>query len=185
MTTSKKAINIPKYSGAPEDVSFDKWLRLFEVKTAAAAWTERDKLCNFSDYLEGKAFRWTYRTCVRSTMVGNIAIDEGTLIRIPIFSIQHDEKYFPDPEVFDPERFLGKNKERVVPFSFLPFGEGPRQCVGMKFASMNVKLGLFHVLSRFSFETSSETQIPPKYQPSILLLLPCDVKLRVIDRKSQ
>lgn len=58
MTTSKKAINIPKYSGTPEDVSFDKWLRLFEVKTAAAAWTERDKLCNFSDYLEGEAFRW-------------------------------------------------------------------------------------------------------------------------------
>ncbi|XP_075539623.1 cytochrome P450 3A9-like [Dermacentor variabilis] len=127
----------------------------------------------------------TYRTCVRSTVVGKIAIDEGTLIRIPIFAIQHDEKYFPDPEVFDPERFLGKNKERVVPFTFLPFGEGPRQCVGMKFASMNIKLGLFHVLSRFSFETSSETQIPPKYQPSILLLLPYDVKLRVIDRKSQ
>lgn len=58
MTTSKKAITIPKYSGASDDVPFDKWLRLFEVKTAAAAWTERDKLCNFSDYLEGEAFRW-------------------------------------------------------------------------------------------------------------------------------
>ncbi|KAH7955884.1 hypothetical protein HPB52_004858 [Rhipicephalus sanguineus] len=55
--------------------------------------------------------------------------------------------------------FLDENKEHVVPFSFLPFGEGPRQCVGMKFASMNVKLGLFHALSRFSFETCSETQV--------------------------
>lgn len=58
MATSKKVINIPKFSGAPEDVPFDKWLRLFDVKTAAAAWTERDKLCHFSDYLEGEAFRW-------------------------------------------------------------------------------------------------------------------------------
>lgn len=58
MTSSKKALTIPKYSGAAEDVPFDKWLRLFEVKSAAAAWTERDKQCNFSDYLEGEAFRW-------------------------------------------------------------------------------------------------------------------------------
>lgn len=58
MATSKKVINIPKYSGASTDVPFDKWLRLFEVRTAAAAWTERDKLCYFSDYLEGEAFRW-------------------------------------------------------------------------------------------------------------------------------
>ncbi|KAL1424344.1 hypothetical protein MTO96_020270 [Rhipicephalus appendiculatus] len=69
------------------------------------------------------------------------------------------KKYFPHPEVFDPDRFLDKNKEGVVPFSFLPFGEGPRQCVGMKFASMNFKLGLFHALSRFSFETCPETEV--------------------------
>ncbi|KAH8039574.1 hypothetical protein HPB51_007558 [Rhipicephalus microplus] len=58
MATSKKVINIPKYSGASTDVPFDKWLRLFEVRTAAAEWTERDKLCYFSDYLaeeEGEA----------------------------------------------------------------------------------------------------------------------------------
>lgn len=127
----------------------------------------------------------TYRTCVESTVLGNIPIEKGTLIRIPIFSIQHDEKYFPHPEVFNPDRFLDENKEHIVPFSFLPFGEGPRQCVGMKFASMNVKLGLFHALSRFSFETCSETQIPPKYHPSILLLLPYEIKLRIIDRKSR
>ncbi|KAH8039499.1 hypothetical protein HPB51_007401 [Rhipicephalus microplus] len=82
-------------------------------------------------------------------------------------------------------KFLGKNKEGVVPFSFLPFGEGPRQCIGMKFASMSFKLGLFHALSRFSFETCSETEIPPKYHPTILLLLPYKVKLRIIDRKKE
>ncbi|KAL3182721.1 hypothetical protein MRX96_034627 [Rhipicephalus microplus] len=99
--------------------------------------------------------------------------------------MQHDEKYFVEPDVFNPDRFLGKNKEGVVPFSFLPFGEGPRQCIGMKFASMSFKLGLFHALSRFSFETCSETEIPPKYHPTILLLLPYKVKLRIIDRKKE
>ncbi|KAH7956123.1 hypothetical protein HPB52_006138 [Rhipicephalus sanguineus] len=47
MATSKKIVNIAKFSGAQE------WLRLCDVKTAVAAWTERDKLCHFSDYLEG------------------------------------------------------------------------------------------------------------------------------------
>ncbi|KAH8041443.1 hypothetical protein HPB51_015805 [Rhipicephalus microplus] len=53
MATFKKVINIPKYTRASTDVPFDKWLQLFEVRTAAAAWAERDKLCYFSDYLEG------------------------------------------------------------------------------------------------------------------------------------
>ncbi|XP_077508156.1 cytochrome P450 3A11-like [Amblyomma americanum] len=125
----------------------------------------------------------TYRTCLHSTVVSNIPVDEGTLIRIPIYSIHHDEKYFSNPETFDPERFLGENRDRIEPFSFLPFGEGPRQCAGMKFALLMVKLGLFHVLSRFSFATCTETAIPPKYHPSILVLIPNDVKLKVIDRK--
>ncbi|KAH8039498.1 hypothetical protein HPB51_007400 [Rhipicephalus microplus] len=45
----------------------------------------------------------TYRTCVESTVLGNIAIDKGTFIRIPIFAMQHDEKYFVEPDVFNPD----------------------------------------------------------------------------------
>ncbi|XP_077551300.1 cytochrome P450 3A16-like isoform X2 [Haemaphysalis longicornis] len=79
--------------------------------------------------------------------------------------------------------FLGENKRAIVPFSYLPFGEGPRQCIGMRFALLTVKLCLFHVLSRFSFEPCPETATPPKYHPSILVLTPYEVKLKVIDRQ--
>ncbi|CAN7985751.1 unnamed protein product, partial [Ixodes pacificus] len=73
--------------------------------------------------------------------------------------LHHDQRYFPDPEVFDPGRFLGDNRKLIQPFTYLPFGEGPRQCVGMKFALFKVKFCLFHVLSKISFQVGTETDV--------------------------
>lgn len=56
-------------------------------------------------------------------------------------------------------RFLGDNRKLIQPFTYLPFGEGPRQCVGMKFALFKVKFCLFHVLSKISFQVCSETDV--------------------------
>ena len=60
----------------------------------------------------------------------NVTIPKGTQVWIPIHSIQRDSKYYPDPETFDPERF---NEEFVTsrhPMLHLPFGDGPRNCIG-------------------------------------------------------
>ena len=46
--------------------------------------------------------------------------------------IQHDPEYYPNPEKFDPERFSEANKSKRRPCTFLPFGDGPRNCIGMK-----------------------------------------------------
>ena len=54
-------------------------------------------------------------------------IKKGMTVVIPLYSTQHDSKYFEDPETFDPERFLDKSGH---PAGFLPFGLGPRQCLG-------------------------------------------------------
>ena len=45
-------------------------------------------------------------------------------------SLHRDPEYFPDPEKFYPERFSDENKQKIVPFSYLPFGSGPRNCIG-------------------------------------------------------
>lgn len=47
-----------------------------------------------------------------------------------MFAIHYDEKYFPDPQRFDPTRFFGDNKERIEKLTYFPFNEGPRACLG-------------------------------------------------------
>lgn len=66
----------------------------------------------------------------------DIQIEEGTSIMIPIYGLHFDPQYFPDPERFDPERFTEENRSKMKPFTYLPFGEGPRNCIGMTYIIM-------------------------------------------------
>lgn len=69
------------------------------------------------------------RNCKAHKIPGtDILLDKGTPVIIPFLGLHHDPEYFPDPLEFDPERFNGKTK--ITPFTYLPFGEGPRMCLG-------------------------------------------------------
>lgn len=61
---------------------------------------------------------------------GGEVLEKGTVIFISVIGLHHDPKLFPDPEKFDPERFNKENIKNVLPYSYLPFGEGPRICIG-------------------------------------------------------
>lgn len=73
------------------------------------------------------------RDCARKyTIPGlNITIDPGVQIVIPINAIQNDEQYFENPKEFNPDRFLEENVKKRNKYVYLPFGEGPRMCIGM------------------------------------------------------
>jgi len=60
----------------------------------------------------------------------DFVLKKGDAIAIPIISLHHDEEFFPEPEKFDPERFSPENKNKINPYAFLPFGQGPRNCIG-------------------------------------------------------
>ena len=64
---------------------------------------------------------------------GGLEIKKGTVIRFPFYVIHHNPEFWPEPEVFKPERFLKENAHTIKPFSWLPFGSGPRQCIGKFF----------------------------------------------------
>lgn len=62
-------------------------------------------------------------------------IKAGVKVLIPSWSIHHDRKNYPDPERFDPERFYGTNADNIRCGTFIPFGDGPRNCIGKLTAS--------------------------------------------------
>jgi len=61
---------------------------------------------------------------------GTYEVEVGTSVAIPVYGIHQDPQYFPDPEHYDPERFSEENKKIRHRHSYLPFGEGPRMCLG-------------------------------------------------------
>ncbi|XP_063220928.1 cytochrome P450 6k1-like [Bacillus rossius redtenbacheri] len=89
-----------------------------------------------------------------------LRLEEGTDVKIPTYALHHDPDHYPRPEVFDPERFTPENKRRRPQCTYLPFGEGPRMCIGMRFGLLQVKIGLATLLSKYQFEPCSKTRIP-------------------------
>ncbi|XP_058837443.1 cytochrome P450 9e2-like [Topomyia yanbarensis] len=92
----------------------------------------------------------------------NFTIEKGVGVWIPIHGLHRDPKYFPDPERFDPERFNDENKGSINMGAYLPFGVGPRNCIGSRFALMEVKSIVYHMLLHFSFERTDRTLVPMK-----------------------
>lgn len=72
------------------------------------------------------------RKCVKDYKLVEFSttIKKGYRVGIPIIGIHNDPEYYPEPEKFDPERFSEKNKQNRHPYAFIPFGEGPRICIG-------------------------------------------------------
>ena len=60
----------------------------------------------------------------------NVTIPKDTKIWIPVYAIHRDPKFYPNPETFDPERFDEKAVKSRHPMHYLPFGNGPRNCIG-------------------------------------------------------
>ncbi|XP_037815493.1 uncharacterized protein LOC119606164 [Lucilia sericata] len=87
-------------------------------------------------------------------------IEKGTTISIPVAAIHYDADYYENPEKFDPSRFEPQEVEKRHPCAYLPFGDGPRNCIGSRFGKMQTKIGLISLLQRYRFECCSQTEIP-------------------------
>lgn len=89
-----------------------------------------------------------------------IKVPKGCVVAIPIYAMHHDPENFPDPYSFKPERFIGENLNSVKPYTYLPFGAGPRNCIGMRFGLEALKLCLLHSVRNAIFVRSVKTKIP-------------------------
>lgn len=102
------------------------------------------------------------RKCVKDFQVPNtdIVIEKGLRVIIPLDSIHNDPDLYQQPDKFIPERFLPEAIQNRHPCAYMPFGEGPRNCIGMRFGKMQAQLGLISLLSKFKFNICDKTQIP-------------------------
>nr|AKZ17695.1 cytochrome P450 monooxygenase CYP6BQ36 [Tenebrio molitor] len=102
------------------------------------------------------------RQCTKDYIVPhtNIVITKGTDVAISAWGLHRDPEYYPNPEIFDPERFSEENTKARRPFTWLPFGEGPRLCIGLRFGIMQSKVGLTALLKNYRISLNKKTKVP-------------------------
>ena len=106
------------------------------------------------------------RTAEADVQLGPHPLKKGSVVMVNIFGIQRRADYFPDPERFSPERFAPAAEKQLHRGSYLPFGGGPRVCIGNHFATMEGHLLLSHLAQRLVFHYDG-----PPVEPEPLVTL--------------
>ncbi|KAL1441620.1 hypothetical protein MTO96_008579 [Rhipicephalus appendiculatus] len=113
-----------------------------------------------------------------------IKVSKDCIVVIPVYSLHRDPEFFPEPDVFNPDRFNEENINSIRPYTFLPFGAGPRNCIGSRFALQLVKACLLHAVHNVQFVKCPKTKVPLEYRPGFGLLHPNDLVVGVRERSS-
>ncbi|RZC35131.1 p450 domain containing protein [Asbolus verrucosus] len=128
-------------------------------------------------------FNKSIKQCVEDYKVPetNTVIEKGIRVIIPILGIHYDREYYPDPERFEPERFNEEHSSSRHQYAHLPFGEGPRNCIGrmdlvqvlhfyralvlgLRFGLMQSKVGLVSLLKKYKFTLNTKTKQPMTFR---------------------
>lgn len=88
-----------------------------------------------------------------------IKIPAGTTVIPYIYGVHHNEAYWENPEVFDPSRFENNNAKKNHPFAHIPFGGGPRVCIGQNMAKMQILLVMTAIIRNYNFELTQDREI--------------------------
>ncbi|XP_011862719.1 PREDICTED: probable cytochrome P450 6a14 [Vollenhovia emeryi] len=135
------------------------------------------------DYLD-KVFKETLRKYPPGTILmreatssytfdgTKVSIPKEQKVWIPVYAIHRDPDIYPKPDVFDPERFNEEAVQTRHPMAYLPFGDGPRNCIGARFAVYQSKVGLIKILRNYKVETCEKTPIPYVNDPKAFILSP-------------
>ncbi|GIY38656.1 cytochrome P450 4V2 [Caerostris darwini] len=119
------------------------------------------------------------RKVSEETTICGYTIPKRTTFIVAPFFVHRDEDVFPDPEKFDPERFLPENSARIPDCGYIPFVVGPRNCIGRVFGELEVKVLVCHILRNFSLHSlDSRDQVLPIIKLSLQSSQPARIKFR-------
>jgi cytochrome P450 len=107
------------------------------------------------------------RMAVADDRAGDLVIPQGSTVIVFVYGAHHAPRYWPDPERFDPERFTKANEKLHTPFTYLPFGGGPRGCIGGNYAMLQILMILSTLLKKYDLQLSPGQTIEAR--PMVIL----------------
>ncbi|KAJ8915088.1 hypothetical protein NQ315_014343 [Exocentrus adspersus] len=158
---------------------------------------DSNKLPTYNDLMDMKFMERCIKECLRLypsvPFIGRVTgediktctgytIPKGTDINIYIFDLHRLPQYWKDPEKFDPDRFLPENIANRHPFAYLPFSAGSRNCIGQRFAILEIKAALCGILRKFKLK-SIDTPQQIKFKSDLVLRPFNEVKVKFVLRK--
>ncbi|KAF5286959.1 hypothetical protein FQR65_LT12418 [Abscondita terminalis] len=113
------------------------------------------------------------RVCIKDYKIPgtDITIDKGTSVMIPTLGLHYDTDVYPNPNSFDPDRFSDESKKNRHSFMYLPFGAGPKTCLGIRFGFTQIKVGLALLLKEYQFRVNEKTKTPLEYETDKLFFV--------------
>ncbi|HTI15892.1 MAG TPA: cytochrome P450 [Dictyobacter sp.] len=123
------------------------------------------------------------RVALRDFVLDGYPIHQNEIILFAIYAMHHRPEYYPDPERFDPERFTPENEKRLPRYAYMPFGAGPRICIGNHFALMEGHLLLATLAQRVTFELVAGTHCSPDPNKTITIRPDRDMRM-IVHRRS-
>lgn len=116
-----------------------------------------------------------FRSPVRDIEIGGWHVPKGASINLPVWHVQHDGRWFPEPERFRPERFM-PNAPEIPRGAYMPFGAGPRVCIGQHLATLEMALIATFLIRQFDLRPCDAAGLPA---PKIDMVLKPGKTLRV------
>ncbi|XP_017779344.1 PREDICTED: cytochrome P450 6k1-like [Nicrophorus vespilloides] len=120
------------------------------------------------------------RKCVKDYKIPGtkIIIEKGTRCQFSPLGLHHDPEFFPNPDIFDPERFSPENVKTRPAYVYMPFGHGPHNCIGQRFGLLIAKICIAHILTKFRILPTETTPKRIEIDSKLFLIKPKDVFLK-------